>query len=141
MPTISKTLKVNIEPHEAAEIFCDMDAEQQAQFFNHVGRLTERWTNHLAQQLESIRSSGVLTEKGVYIMCKIGEYAEIGENSRLQEHKPEELETAITALKNLLEKNLSEVPKASRHLYAEVWKKANEVIEKAEGEKTGFVIE
>ena len=76
MLNIKRDVIVNVEPtpKELADCFCNMYAEDQALFFNHIAELVERWDSNFSFQLQAIIDSKVLTSSGKDIMRQIGEY-------------------------------------------------------------------
>lgn len=44
MPSITRTIKIeDIEPSEVADLFCEFDGQQQADFFEHIGFVAKSW--------------------------------------------------------------------------------------------------
>jgi len=60
---------------DVAELFCQMDGEQQAHFFNCVAKEVEKWNSPFVFQLQSILETEKLTTEANQIMREIGEYA------------------------------------------------------------------
>lgn len=78
MPTLNKTFNfpVNISPQEAAKVFCNMNDEEQAVFFNSIAEIVEKeWKNPLGFQLTDIPLRGILNKGGANVMRTIGRYA------------------------------------------------------------------
>jgi len=75
--TITRQVDLKVYPTvtEVAQAFCDMCAEEQAQFFNEVAYLSNAWAHHLAYQLQYVCDSPTLTPDGRSAMQLIGEYA------------------------------------------------------------------
>jgi hypothetical protein len=60
----------DINPKEMAEEFWEMDAEQQAAFFNRLGKLTTDYS--LYTQMHYVREMDNLKECGLHAMRAIG---------------------------------------------------------------------
>jgi hypothetical protein len=75
---ISCYVSVEIHPSadELAEVFCAMDDEEQAGFFNRIAEITKAWEAPFCFQLNAISESKHLNDDGRKIMAQIGEYAE-----------------------------------------------------------------
>ena len=65
-----------VTPEIVAELFANMDSEQQAQFFNHVAVVASKWS--LPMQLQYITDEETLTLAGRRVMQGIGEYSHWG---------------------------------------------------------------
>ncbi len=65
-----------ITPESLADVFCDMNADEQASFFNHVSDFTSKWDGNFCFQLQAIQDSKALESKGRRVMASIGEYSE-----------------------------------------------------------------
>ena len=79
---IIKNIKVEVRPTatELATEFTNMEADQQAIFFNVVAAVSDEWRSCFAMQLQAITDSEMLTTKGREVMSEIGNYSEkIGE--------------------------------------------------------------
>lgn len=74
MQTITKTVEVKLTPEDVARLFCQMNNEEQAQFFNEIAEVVETWTQPFAYQLQAIANAPELTQKGRGIMAQIGNY-------------------------------------------------------------------
>lgn len=70
---IETTIDYKPTPEELAQAFWDMMSDEQARFFNQLGRLGD---GNMPIQLEYIRLEKALTEHGRSVMALIGEYAE-----------------------------------------------------------------
>lgn len=72
---------------EVANLFCSMDEEQQAEFFNAIGENVGFWNAPFVFQLQAMIDTGALTEKGKRIMKEIGEYsnAELSDLKSMQQ--------------------------------------------------------
>ncbi len=68
--------EIKIFPSDLAEEFCSMDADEQAQFFEHVHSITKMWERPFCFQLQAIVESRFLTTGGKSIMELIGDYAD-----------------------------------------------------------------
>lgn len=64
-------IKMPLTPKDAAIIFCSMNAEEQAKFFNEVFEESNKWDAPFEFQMASIKG---LTEGGRKIMRTIGDY-------------------------------------------------------------------
>ena len=67
-------VKANVTPKQLAQLFAHMDNNQQAEFFNEVGRIAEDWKAGLCMQMCYVSSSDVLNATGRAVMEKIGEW-------------------------------------------------------------------
>ena len=71
---------INVAPmtsEEVAAAWCDMDSDQQAEFFEHVARFTSEWPGGgLETQMWHVARSGFLTDKGRRVMADIGAYSQ-----------------------------------------------------------------
>lgn len=78
MREIKKTVNVWVKPtaEELAQIWCAMDANEQALFFNAIKLLSDDWDKPLCFQLQSIAVSKHLSEIGRYVMRQIGDYGQ-----------------------------------------------------------------
>ena len=74
---IQRNIKVPIfpTPEELAQEFCASCETQQAQFFNEVARITNKWESLFCFQLQAIVDSDILTDDARLIMSDIGDYA------------------------------------------------------------------
>lgn len=77
MPKITRRPKVELElsPYDVAKLFCDMDGDDQARFFNHVKEISDEWKYEFVMQLQYVTDSKELTNDGRSIMSQIGEYS------------------------------------------------------------------
>ena len=77
--TIKRTVKHDVEMLiggvQVAELFWQLDAVEQAEFFNSLGMVKE-----LPMQLQYVTDSAILEPKGRQAMKRIGEYGEISSN-------------------------------------------------------------
>lgn len=73
MPDVTKVLEVDVDisAHECAEIFWDMDSEQQAKFFDRLGEIS--FGHDLRSQMDSVRREEALGRFGKSTMTIIGE--------------------------------------------------------------------
>lgn len=67
-----------VDPETVAELFANMDSEQQARFFNHVGEVASKWPSCIEMQLQYITDEDGLTLAGRRVMQGIGEYSHWG---------------------------------------------------------------
>jgi hypothetical protein len=68
--------EIRVYPSALAEEFCNMDADEQAQFFDHLHGITKMWKRPFCFQLQSIVDSSFMTPDGKSIMELIGDYAD-----------------------------------------------------------------
>lgn len=68
-------LELNLDYGEIAELFCELNEEEQACFFNTLAELTEEWEHPFCMQLQHITDCKILTPEGRAIMKQIGDYA------------------------------------------------------------------
>ena len=70
---------VTITPNIIARLFCEMYADDQAQFFNKVADIASTWSwGDMGMQLQYITDDDGLTLAGRRVMQKIGEYSHWG---------------------------------------------------------------
>lgn len=71
---LKQRVEVEIHPSsdEIAAVFCAMDEEEQAYFFNELADML----GQLPMQLEAVTQSRHLTESGRYVMRLIGDYSD-----------------------------------------------------------------
>lgn len=67
------TIPIELEPSELAFCFCEMKSDEQAEFFNEVGRIIKNWESPFPLQLEVLGQEESLSIDGRYVMEKIGE--------------------------------------------------------------------
>jgi len=72
----TKTFSVEISVEEIAMAFCEMDADEQACFFNLISEISSGWEKPFCFQLQKISDSKFLTTAGRNIMERIGEYSD-----------------------------------------------------------------
>lgn len=66
-------------PEEIAELFAHLSSDEQARFFNEVGRIASDWPNGgLPFQLQYITDDTGLNDRGRYVMATVGEYSHWG---------------------------------------------------------------
>ena len=65
----------DITPQDVAELFASMNADDQAEFYNHIAKIASDWLNMQAQY---ITDSEKLTLPGRRVMQTIGEYSHWG---------------------------------------------------------------
>lgn len=61
---------------ELAGLFCELDGEEQAEFFNSVAERVDSWGSSFCFQLQAVLDSHRLNAGGITIMRQIGEYGE-----------------------------------------------------------------
>jgi hypothetical protein len=69
------SLKIAVTPYDIAKAFCNMNADEQAEFFNYIEHFTHQWKNPFCFQLQNIQDSNKLTAGGKDIMYLIGQYS------------------------------------------------------------------
>lgn len=76
MPQFERTVKIYVEPtpEEIAFCFWHMNADQQAEFFNWLGREVGKHLGAFPMQLQAVMDSQKIDADGRYAMQKIGEY-------------------------------------------------------------------
>lgn len=72
---ITREITVKLTAEETAKAFCSLDGDQQAQFFNHVHAISQKWEAPFCFQLQWITDSKDLMPGGRKIMEQIGEYS------------------------------------------------------------------
>jgi hypothetical protein len=74
---MKKTVEVEIEvsPKELATVFCEMNANEQAEFFNQVALISDSWVAPFCFQLQYITESELLADNGRDVMEAIGDYS------------------------------------------------------------------
>lgn len=73
--TINQDIQITLAPRQMAELFCNMDSQEQAEFFNHIGDIVADWPGPFCFQLQTITDDPALNNEGREIMADIGEYA------------------------------------------------------------------
>lgn len=68
---------LTVTPKEVANLFCTMDENEQAEFFNEVWDNVQGWGIPFEFQMEAINQSEVLHTGGRTIMQVIGNYSQI----------------------------------------------------------------
>lgn len=78
MEPIKRRVEVDVyaTPLELARSFCDMDGDEQAEFFNYIEHFSAEWEAPFALQMSAIEESTKLTEGGRFVMRLIGEYSD-----------------------------------------------------------------
>ena len=73
---ITKTVNIKLEltPKDLAEEFCEMDSDEQVEFFNYVGKLSKDWDKPFALQCQSMKDSEVITKDGKKIIEVLWDY-------------------------------------------------------------------
>lgn len=69
------SVPVYLTPEELAFEFSNMDDTGQAEFFNCLHNMTEKWERPLCFQLQYVTDNIVLTDGGRMVMEQIGDYA------------------------------------------------------------------
>ena len=75
--TVTREHVIELDAHEIAAAWCDMNVEEQARFFNEVARLSSEWKAPLCYQLQGITDWPELSPAGRAVMKQIGEYSEV----------------------------------------------------------------
>ncbi len=70
-----REIEIDLTVREISEAFCDMDADDQACFFNHLAAITAEWKQHFCFQLQAITDSPMLSDAGRSVMNRIGIYS------------------------------------------------------------------
>lgn len=70
-------VELDLTPDELAAVFCGMDGEQQAGFFNAIAKYSDLWPAPFPFQVQAIVDSLTYTEDARRIMRVLGEYAEM----------------------------------------------------------------
>ena len=65
-----------LTPRELAEEFCNLYDDEQAEFFNEIANITNKWDKPFCFQLQSMVNTNILTDDAKYIMSQIGDYSE-----------------------------------------------------------------
>ena len=75
---VKKTIsgEVDISPSELADIFYQMDSDEQASVFNNIFRFAGINGSRLPMQLQYVTDSKNLTDEGRSVMRLIGDYAD-----------------------------------------------------------------
>ncbi len=73
--TKRKDVTLDVTPNDIADLFCSMDSDEQAIFFNKVAKNIKQWESPLYFQLQAITDSAELTEEARLIMKEIGDYS------------------------------------------------------------------
>jgi hypothetical protein len=68
--------EVEIDVEELAALFCNLDNNEQAEFFNHVSKISESWEaqNALEEQMRGIADSTALSRRGKYVLGLLGDF-------------------------------------------------------------------
>ena len=70
---------MQITPEIIAELFCELDSEKQARFFNHVADTASIWDGGgLVMQMQYITDEDGLNDSGRRVMSYIGDYSHWG---------------------------------------------------------------
>ena len=67
-------VEYDVSAEQVAKLFCAMEGEEQAEFFNAVAEEVDSWSNAFCFQLQAILDSHRLNAGGIAIMQEIGEY-------------------------------------------------------------------
>lgn len=70
---ITKTFDVDLTPEQIAEAFCEIDATDQARFFNHVCNVSNDWGSGMFEkQMAAVSHNNALDTGGKSVMRIIG---------------------------------------------------------------------
>ena len=69
-------LEISLTPTEIAKEWCNTDSKKQAEIFNEMALIIEKWDGRFVCQMQSVTDEEGLTNGGRYVMGKFGEYAE-----------------------------------------------------------------
>jgi len=72
----TKIVEIKLTVSEVSQAFCEMNADEQACFFNCIDTETKKWKQSFCFQLQSITDSEYLTDEGRNIMGLIGDYSD-----------------------------------------------------------------
>ena len=67
-------IEISISPRELTTVFCNLDADSQASFFNWIAEISGQWAVPFCLQLQAIIDSDVLVPSGRLAMEAIGDY-------------------------------------------------------------------
>ncbi len=67
--------KFDVSAKEIAELFCDLNNGEQAEFFNEIYVISKKWVNPFEFQLSEVCSSETLNKNGRKVMRLIGDYS------------------------------------------------------------------
>lgn len=75
---LKKSIEIDLDftPEDIAELFCCMDHEKQATFFNTIAKITSAKGWNLPMQLSYVSESELLSKDGRNIMRLIGMYGD-----------------------------------------------------------------
>lgn len=77
MTSLNKTFRdvqVSLTVNDVAFLFCSMDADEQAQFFNRAAEVFDERKNSWPMQLQYVQDSKELKVRGKSLMTLIGDY-------------------------------------------------------------------
>lgn len=69
-------VQVTVTPEKMGELFCEMDCEQQADFFNSIAHEVISWDDPFCFQIEGMIGEKSLTDGARKIMSVLGEYSQ-----------------------------------------------------------------
>ena len=69
-------VQVKVTPEKLAELFCEMDSDEMAVFFNSVAYEAKSWDHHFCMQIEDLIREKHLNDEARQIMSTIGEYSQ-----------------------------------------------------------------
>ena len=73
---MTRSVTIELTPQLTAQAFCEMDAQQQAEFFDEVAHISNRWgVGKFAYQMHTVIEMGEARECAKIIMRQIGEAA------------------------------------------------------------------
>lgn len=70
-------VEVKVSPEKVAELFCSMDADEQAAFFNRIAEDVKTWPScNFDMQMHYVSEKEALTYEARRIMLTIGNYSQ-----------------------------------------------------------------
>lgn len=77
--------EIEFTPEDVARMFAEMSSDEQARFFNEVGRVASDWPGKgWPIQLEYITQDDGLNDRGRYVMATIGDYSHWGIHTQIK---------------------------------------------------------
>lgn len=65
---IQQTIDIELKPYQLAEIFADMNDDEQCVFFNRLGAIAKQWQNPIEFQLAAIMACDRLDDDGKRVL-------------------------------------------------------------------------
>ena len=72
--SIFKQVKIDLNPEELAEVFCEMWAEEQAAFFARVAQIAAEWPG-AGMCVQALSIASHLTPEGRYVIERLADHA------------------------------------------------------------------